>query len=232
MITVGYWKIRGLAAPLRMLLTYAGAKYTSTVYAVHPKEGGGWDTTEWFSVKPELVKKNPFMNLPYVIDETNDIVLTQSNPCLHYLARKFSLMGQDDKEISQVEQVVAQAFDLRNDAVDLWYTKTAEQVKEKMEKNYYGNHYNKFENWLSLHDSKFTVGDRITAGDFALWEMLDAHEILAKNLDLPSPLEKYPKLSAYYKAVREVPELQPYFESDEYKLPCNQPFSRHPYAAN
>lgn len=104
MITVGYWKIRGLAAPLRMLLTFVGAKYTSTVYAVHPKEGGGWDTSEWFSVKPALVEKNPFMNLPYVIDEEADLILTQSNPCLLYLARKYNLAGKTPLETVYVDQ--------------------------------------------------------------------------------------------------------------------------------
>lgn len=190
MITVGYWKIRGLAAPLRMLLTFVGAKYTSAVYAVHPKEGGGWDTSEWFSVKPALVEKNPFMNLPYVIDEEADLVLTQSNPCLLYLARKYNLAGKTPLETVYVDQglqnrvslliiqVVAQAFDLRNDAVELWYGKPAEEVEKKMQSHYYQNHYKKFEAWLTMHGTKFTVGDSLTAGDFALWEMLDAHEIL------------------------------------------------------
>jgi glutathione S-transferase len=216
-----------------MLLTYVGAPFKSVVYDVHPKEGGGWDTSEWFSVKPALVEKNPFMNLPYVTDEGNNgLVLTQSNPCLTYLGRKFHLLGKDDLELAYVEQVIAQAFDLRNDAVQLWYNKSADENRQKMVDHYYQNHYKKFEGWLNLQGTKFTVGDSLTAGDFPLWEMLDAHELLAKNLSLPSPLESYPKLKEFHKNIREIPQLQAYFESDEYKLPVNQQFSHHPYSVS
>lgn len=41
-IIVGYWKIRGLAAPLRMICQYAGADYISKEYDVTVKEGGGY----------------------------------------------------------------------------------------------------------------------------------------------------------------------------------------------
>ena len=40
-VIVGYWNIRGLAAPIRMMCEYAGAAYTSKEYAVGTKEDGG-----------------------------------------------------------------------------------------------------------------------------------------------------------------------------------------------
>ena len=39
---MGYWKIRGLAAPLRMMCEYGAAAYISKEYDVTVKEGGGY----------------------------------------------------------------------------------------------------------------------------------------------------------------------------------------------
>ena len=75
MVTIGYWKIRGLAAPLRMTCSYAGAEYQSADYELQPKDGGGWDPSEWTSVKPGLKEKNAMMNLPYVLD--GDVYIVQ-----------------------------------------------------------------------------------------------------------------------------------------------------------
>ncbi len=80
MVTIGYWKIRGLAAPLRMTCSYAGAEYTSADYELQPKDGGGWDRSEWTSVKPGLMEKNAMMNLPYVLDGDVYIVQVLSAP--------------------------------------------------------------------------------------------------------------------------------------------------------
>ena len=56
-LEVGYWKIRGLGAPLRMMCEYAGAEYTPVLYEAHAKEEGGWDVSEWFSKNQHLRKK-------------------------------------------------------------------------------------------------------------------------------------------------------------------------------
>ena len=53
--------------------------------------------------KPVLSKKNPLMNLPYVID--GETVITQSNACLLYLGRKFNLNGKNEDEIAKNDQV-------------------------------------------------------------------------------------------------------------------------------
>ena len=86
-LKIGYWAIRGLAAPLRMAAAYGGLKYESVEYELQAKPGGGWDRSEWMEKKPALVEKNALMNLPYIVD--GDIVITQSNACLMYLGRKW-----------------------------------------------------------------------------------------------------------------------------------------------
>ena len=100
-IEIGYWKIRGLAAPLRMMCAFKGVEFTDQRYAVIPKDEGGFDLSSWFGKKPDLQKRNGFMNLPYLID--GDVVITQSNACMAYLGRKLNLMGKNNSDLAKVE---------------------------------------------------------------------------------------------------------------------------------
>ena len=127
-VVIGYWKIRGLAAPLRMIMIHAGAEFEDKKYAV-TGEPGNWDTSSWYffffffffllfsssptfpsnplfrfkTDKPGLVEKNALTNLPYIVD--GDIVITQSNACLTYLGRKYNLNGKTEIEVVKNEQV-------------------------------------------------------------------------------------------------------------------------------
>ena len=110
-LTIGYWNIRGLGAPLRMMAEYAGVDYEAKLHDS--------DTDEWAELKAELIKTNPLANLPYVID--GDTVVTQSNACFAYLGEKFGLLGSDATERVQCEQCLCQVMDLRNEAIELFY---------------------------------------------------------------------------------------------------------------
>uniref|UniRef100_A0A7S0IWP0 glutathione transferase n=2 Tax=Calcidiscus leptoporus TaxID=127549 RepID=A0A7S0IWP0_9EUKA len=222
---MGYWNIRGLAAPLRMMSAYAGVPIKEQQYDLEAQEGGGWAAPTWFaSAKPALQEKNAMINLPYVVDEASGLVITQSTACYTYLGRKFGLMGSTDEQTARVEQTLAQAFDLRNDLMKVVYpftgvtpeTYPAEAAKH-LSKTANG-HFSKFEGFLC---DQYSAGAAPTAGDFHLWEMLDQHVMMAAALSLPSPLESFPKLAALHKALRELPQLQEYFEGPNYKLPCN-----------
>ncbi len=103
--TLGYWKIRGLAAPLRMMLYHKRQSFTLKEYGADAKE-------EWFAKdKPELRKRNGLINLPYIID--GDTVVTQSNSCMLYLGRKLGI--DRDEFFVRNHQVLDQTMDLRND---------------------------------------------------------------------------------------------------------------------
>ena len=84
-ITVGYWSIKGLAAPLRMMVMYKGEQLNNIQYDIKPKaSGSGWDNTEWSTAKPDLRKLDPFINLPYIQD--GEKIISQSNACMLYWA--------------------------------------------------------------------------------------------------------------------------------------------------
>jgi len=215
---LGYWNIRGLGAPCRMMLAYAGIQVKEKRY----KEMAEWHKGD----KPELLKKNPLMNLPYYVD--GDKVITQSNAVLLYIARKARLAGAG-KQQSDVEMILCDVYDLRDAFVQLNYsfkkvTRTKEEFGESkstyIEKGA-GPFFDKYEKLLSSKGMPYTAGSSPTAGDFHLWEMLDQHIIFAKDVGSPSPVESRPKLKEFYERFRALEKLQSYFASDAYSLPCN-----------
>lgn len=236
-VTVGYWDIRGLAAPLRMMAAHAGAERCAlrdVRYSLSRKADGGWEAPDWFARdKPELSKRNPLINLPY-LELPDGSVVTQSNPCLAALATRLGLHGAAADRVV-VEQLVAQAFDLRNDAVRLFYDwfRAEEDVVEDAHAYLDGvarGHYKKLDAWLSRPDlcrgGPFLLGAVPTTPDFAMWEIVDQNEMLARHLSRPSPLEGREKLRAHYEAFRSLPTLLGYFASDAYALPPNNRMAR------
>ena len=72
-----------MGAPLRMMVMYANHPLLITNYDAFPKQGGGFDVSEWTSVKPKLKEENPLINLPFIRD--GEIIVSQSNACFLYL---------------------------------------------------------------------------------------------------------------------------------------------------
>ncbi|KAG8461834.1 hypothetical protein KFE25_013853 [Diacronema lutheri] len=226
-VEVGYWKIRGLGAPLRMMCEYAGAHYEALSFEAVEKPDGSYNMDSWFKgKKPELLTLNALTNLPYV--RVGDVVVSQSNACFTFLGRRFGLLGSTEDEVTKNEQCLCQVMDLRNDAVGLFYAGFGPEraaVFEAKKDAYYTRkapvHYAKFEHWLQSAGTKFLVSDAPQAADFHLWEMLDQHEALGRFLDKPSLLEGFPTLRRYYADFGALPQLQAYFHGPQHKLPIN-----------
>jgi len=215
-LEVGYWHIRGLGAPCRMMCEYAGAKYEAKTYPV-TGEAHKWDKSSWFDAKPALKSINAFQNLPYV--KEGGKIITQTNACIGYLGRKFDLMGSTPDEVAMVEQVLCQTMDLRNAAVGFFYGGKPEGIKGYLKTA--SGHYDKFESWLSQVGKAFSAADRPLAGDFHLWEMLDQHIELCRAFKEADLLATRPLLSKFYKTFAALPKMQGYLKGPLHKLPIN-----------
>jgi len=79
-VTLGYWNIRGLAERIRLFLEYLQIPYEQVIYT--PETANDWSEKD----KPNLILKNPAINLPYLID--GDKVISESEAILVYLALK------------------------------------------------------------------------------------------------------------------------------------------------
>nr|AAT09082.1 glutathione-s-transferase [Bigelowiella natans] len=216
-ITVGYWHIRGLAAPLRMMCSFKSAKWENKTYELSAKEGGGWDASSWFGKdKPELKKKNPLINLPYVVHKGK--VVTQTNAIFMYLAKELGLDGGDT---TGCNQLLCEIMDLRNSSVKLFYGAKDEDATASHLGSTVPKHFKKFEEWISAKKSTYLLGEEPTVPDFHMWEMIDQHEILASANNKESLLKDYPGLAKLYTSLRGRAELKGYFEGELYKLPIN-----------
>jgi len=210
-IIVGYHKIRGLGAPLRMICCYKGEKFINAGYGADMKE-------KWFGeVKPMLAKKNSCINLPYIVD--GDDVITQSNTCALYLGRK---LGTDtDANFAKNHTVLDQTMDLRNDLMKVVYAfsgivKTKEEFPEGAKQHIAGTTTTSFTKLESFCAGPYMCGAKPESGDFMLFEMLDQHSSICKSIGEPDILESFPKLKTLHAAMKAEPTLASYFASDCY----------------
>jgi glutathione S-transferase len=208
-----------------MMVMYSGTPLMNKAYDAKPNGSGGWDTSDWFSVKPELKAKNPFMNLPYVIDGEN--IVSQTNACFTHLGRKLGMMGKDEAELCACEQLLCELMDLRNKIVGYAYSPKGtdsaesaaflESVKGILEK---------LELFLNMNIARrnppsFFVGNGATAPDFHAWELFDQLDLYAARHSIPSPVASFPSLTAFHREFAALPNNSRYFASKLSKLPMN-----------
>ena len=229
-ITVGYWSIRGLAAPLRMMVMYANVPLNAVIYDLAPKsDGTGFDGSCWLTEKPVLKAQNPLINLPYV--KVGDVIISQTNACFMFLGRKLNMLGHNEKETSECEQLLCEIFDIRNVMVGLVYNGAScnkEGAIAAIEKVAGKNgSFSKLELWLSTKiaagssTGAFLVGNSATAPDFHLFEMLDQFTKLADYYEQSPFMAPFPLLTKFKQFFEVLPQNQKYLSSQLATLPFN-----------
>jgi len=207
---LGYWEIRGLGQPCRLLLAHAGANYEDKRYYTGPAPD--YDKSQWLSEKYKLGLDFP--NLPYLID--GDVKLSQTHAIMRYLGRKFGLVGSNETETIRSELAEQQLADLRGNFVGLCYTPPAmhaerkpaalEAMKAALE------NFSKF-----LGDRPWMAGDKLTYADFLCYEIFFQLYVFDKPL-----FDGAVNLRAYIQRFEELPAIAAYLKSDKYlKWPFN-----------
>eukprot|EP00854_Cymbomonas_tetramitiformis_P025853 gene25853-31637_t len=208
--TIGYHKIRGLGAPLRMMVYYKSANFVNVGYGADMKEA-------WFGgAKPPLAEKNSCINLPYIID--GDDIITQSNTCCLYLGKK---LGIDDEALFFTNHTVLdQTMDLRNDLMKIVYpfgsVKNKEEFPAAAKDHLAGSATVNLTKLEGFCKGPYMCGSAPQSGDFALFEMLDQHQSICKSIGEPDILDQHPKLKALHAAMKGDAALSKYFASDCY----------------
>jgi len=211
---MGYWKIRGLGAVFRMIFEFKGAKYTDHQYG---------DGLDWFGPnKDAKLEKNTLANLPWV--QCGGTVVCQTNAALGFVGSRLRLNGQGPARLKN-DQLLCEVYDTRNAMIETVYPfkKVCRDKKEyeaHAKKLCEGGPFKKFESWLEAQKTDFFCGAKPCTSDFHIWEMLDQYHKLAQTFKIDI-FKDIPKCKEFYDRFRALPTLQKYFESDDYKLPCN-----------
>lgn len=193
---LGYWEIRGLAAPLRYILAYAGEDYDDVRYKVG--DGPTYDRSHWFDVKFTLGLAFP--NLPYYMDDK--VKLTETNAIFRHLGRKYNLYGDDEVTKANVDQILESTMDLRNGFVRQCYGPNFDTNKPA----YLEASKKKFEQFEAfLGDKLYFAGNKVTVCDFHIFEMIDQHKMFDESV-----LKECPKLLAFWQRFSELPAIKAY----------------------
>ena len=193
-ITLGYWKIRGLAQVIRHLLSYTELEFEEVFYETKEK---------WYNED----KKNlglVFPNIPYIID--GDFKLTESIAVAKYIIKKSGrteLLGKNVQDEGKVENLIGVFNDALKDIKGLFWNKDYEALKtEALEKA--RSKLNYIRDFIG--ENQFALG-YLTLVDFYLAENLAYFETLYPSEEanykfwwnIRKNLNSLPGIKAYYK---------------------------------
>ena len=193
-VTLGYWKIRGLAQYLRHLLSYTETEFQEIQYD---------NQDRWFK-EDKLNLGLDFPNLPYLID--GDFKLTESSAIAKYIIKrsgKTDLLGKNTRDQGKVDALISVINDALKDIRGLFWNKDHETLKiELLEKA--RPKFNYIKDFVG--DRQFALG-YLTLVDFVLAENLAYFETLFpsehKTYDfwwrIRRNFEELPGVKAYYK---------------------------------
>ncbi|XP_040854577.1 glutathione S-transferase Mu 1-like isoform X2 [Ochotona curzoniae] len=236
-MTLGYWELRGLALPIRLLLEYTGTSYEEKHYRMG--DAPDYDRSQWLNEKFKLGLDFP--NLPYLIDGTHK--LTQSNAIVRYLGRKHNLCGETEEEKIRVDILENQVMDNRWQLVAICFnpdfvspagpcaalgrqTLSCKIVsvgadscllpQEKLKPDYLKGLPDKLTLYSQfLGKQPWFAGDKITIADFLVYDVLDQNRIFA-----PGCLDVFPNLKDFMARFEGLPKIAAYLKSSRFiKVP-------------
>ncbi|CAG2175653.1 unnamed protein product, partial [Oppiella nova] len=200
-----YFKLRGLAQPIRLLLKYTGTPFTDKYYDVDSDLISFRD--EWYTEKFTLGLDFP--NVPYYIDA--NVKLTQSIAILRYLGRKHGLVARDETGLVRQDLSEQQLVDYRSEFVEIRdkFNDIEESTKDKFITETLPHWLDQLSKFLGSH--QWFVGQTLTYVDFLGYETLDRFRLLSAET-----LKKYHNLVQYLDRFENLPQIKAYMKSNEF----------------
>ena len=168
LIRIGYWDIRGLVEPIRMILHHNNVPYKFENFFMDPKMGKFHPSWQEGKLKLGL----DFPNLPYYIDK--DVTISQSGAILKYVGKKYGLAGQTPQEEAKIDEIadvikleLHYFFFLTCYSGDRFETMKEFAIAQARQV------FKQFD--VFLGDKEWLFGSDMKYPDFHLWSMLDAY---------------------------------------------------------
>jgi glutathione S-transferase len=210
---LGYWDMRGLAEPIRLLLAHLGIAYRDRRYHVGPPPA--YDKSDWLDAKRSLGLAFP--NLPYWIEPPtaadDGLRLTQTHAILNHLAETHGVVAADPRGRARAQQALESVRDWQYALFDITYLNMPGAGREPEPGVHTGveptqaarssprydacrleyvqgamlAHARAFSAELERWGGPWIAGASLTAADFALFECVDQHLALHPSLFAPAP---------------------------------------------
>lgn len=198
---LGYWKMRGLAHPIRMLLHYKEADFVNKMY--EQGDAPEYNKDSWYKEKFSLGLDFP--NLPYYID--GDVRITETSAIFAYLGRKYNIDGSTVKSKIRNDMIYSlTVFDLYrffdvtySDQFETLKTPFLESLESRVEK------YSKY-----LAQDEFFGDSELVYADFCAYSLLDVF-----NQFKPGCVDSFSNLKAYMSRMSSLPTLKSFLNSEE-----------------
>ena len=209
---LGYWKIRGLAAPIRMLLHYCEVPFADVQY--EQSDPPELSAAAWLDKKFTLGLAFP--NLPYYLDDRGKFVQTLA--IMRYIAARHGAsagggLGHDDSQVDMMAQV---AMDLRNAFARCCYGSRSMAEVDSAVAHDIGPQLAAWDRHLATVGS-FCTGERLSYADFFLAEHLDQIRLV-----LPGAVQQHSALCAYVDRFFALAKIQDFVRTPLYmKWPVN-----------
>ena len=203
--TIGYWKIRGLGAPIKYLFEYLGVEYNDVQY----EQGDGPEFSRecWNSVKHTLGLDFP--NNPYLIH--GDLRITESHAIMRYIANKWGsaeLSGKTPEDKARIDMLLSVVQEFRNSTTGHFYGSGDRETIKKIA-------FEKFQDIAKfLGEKEFVAGNYVTFVDFFIWEQIELFTFVTEG----EILARYPNLLTYHKRVGSLPKFAEYIASDRFMV--------------
>jgi len=203
-----FYKFRGRAEPIRLLLEYVGAKYRN----LHP--------IDWPS---DFKSRIPFGSLPVIVEKDskgNEFRLVNTQSIIRYIAGKYNLAGHDLHETAIMDTVAYSYVEAYDKFIKAW-SQPAPMKKELLEK-YFTNELAQFVQYHEafLRDNKcqnFYFDEKMSYVDILCFHFMDRLLEVRRDVFVPA---KCPRLWNVYESVKKNPRIQDYLYSPR-RLPLS-----------
>lgn len=207
---LGYWDIRGLAEPIRLMLEHCGVDYDQRLFVCGP--GPEFKRNDWTDVKDTFGLDFP--NIPFYVD--GEMRITESWAIMKYIGRNHStqLLPADERSRQLADQSQGVVDDFRKSFTALCYgadfadkrASYLEQLDVKLAR---------FDAYLARH--RWLAGDQLTYVDFAFAEILDQIQLMETAV-----YKNHGNVAKYLSAFMTLDRVKAYRSSPRFKkFPCN-----------
>ena len=202
-----YFDGRGRAEVIRIILAATGVEYTEVDFTEKEK---------WEEIKKG--GKVLFGQVPLL--EIDGLNLVQTGAIVRYLARKYNLYGNNDKEATIIDMYYEGTRDFYTNAfLGLVFMDEATLLK-KAKDVLMPKYLPVYEKILESSSGKYLTGDNMTFADFGLLEVL----LLLEEFFGMESFDMYPKLKEYYKKLKALDRIATFLNGPQRKKKNDEPY--------